>query len=87
LTGFIDIEKVITATCQKEDGMPNVYKPGEVVVHSGIYKVVHDPKHINDHDVTCVEGKKFPTCRGCPNPRFILERAARHIDAHEQFNK
>jgi hypothetical protein len=36
------------------------YKPGDVVPESGIYRVTHDPKHAAAHQVTCIEGKKFP---------------------------
>ena len=44
------------------------HKPGNVVPESGIYKVTHDPKHAGSHQVTCVEGDKFPPCNGCEHP-------------------
>jgi hypothetical protein len=62
-----------------------VFKPGEDVPNSGIYKVVHDPAHTQSHEVTCVYGKRFPPCRGCKSPRFTLVRAAKHIATHEDF--
>jgi hypothetical protein len=61
------------------------FKPGEKVARSGIYKVVHDTAHVSPHEVTCVFGKVFPPCRGCSHPRFILVRAAQHIEANEHF--
>jgi hypothetical protein len=61
------------------------FKPGDAVPNSGIYKVTHDPAHTQAHEVTCVHGKKFPPCRGCKHPRFVLVRAAQHIDTHEHF--
>jgi hypothetical protein len=63
------------------------FKPGEEVPHSGIYRVIHDPAHAQEHDVTCVFGKRFPPCRGCDHPRFILVRAVRPIDTHEHFKR
>lgn len=63
----------------------DIFKPGDEVPHSGIYRVVHDPEHSQPHEVTCVYGKRFPPCRGCAHPRFILVRAAIHIDSHDHF--
>ncbi|MGF7181646.1 hypothetical protein HDF11_003167 [Tunturiibacter psychrotolerans] len=61
----------------------DVFKPGQDIPHSGIYRVVHDPNHAKEHEVTCVYGKRFPPCRGCAHPRFVLVRAAHHIETHE----
>lgn len=63
------------------------YKPGDKVPRSGIYKVVHDTTHHEDHEVTCIFDKKFPPCRGCDHPRFTLVRAAQHIELHKEFKK
>jgi hypothetical protein len=63
------------------------FKPGDEVTASGIYRVIHDPKHSEDHEVTCVFGSRFPRCRGCPYPHFVLLRAAHHIDTHEHFKR
>jgi hypothetical protein len=61
------------------------FRPGATVPRSGIYKVVHDPARAQAHEVTCVHGKIFPPCRGCDHPRFVLGRAAQHIDSNEHF--
>ena len=61
------------------------FKPGDTVPRSGIYKVVHDPNHATSHEVTCVYNKTFPPCRGCRHPRFILVRAAQHVESNEHF--
>lgn len=62
------------------------FKPGQSVPRSGIYKVVHDKKHTAEHEVTCVFGKKFPPCNGCgQHPKFVLIRAAQHIESNEHF--
>ena len=44
------------------------FKPGDAVPHSGIYRVTHDPTHAQEHEVTCLFGKRFPSCRGCDQP-------------------
>jgi hypothetical protein len=62
------------------------FKPGDRVQASGIYRVTHDKNHTAAHDVTCVYGKIFPPCNGCgKHPRFVLVRAAKHIENHEDF--
>ena len=64
------------------------YKPGDTVEGSGIYKVIHDPKHAAEHEVTVVWGKKFPPCNHCGNsPRFKAVKLAQHIDQNDQFKK
>jgi hypothetical protein len=42
--------------------MPEQYKPGDKVPKSGIYKVIHDPNHDEEHEVTCIIGAPFPPC-------------------------
>jgi hypothetical protein len=62
------------------------FKPGDKVAQSGIYTVVHDRDHHQEHEVTVVHGKHFPPCRGCDGGvRFVLARKAIHIENHEQF--
>lgn len=65
----------------------DIFKPGDTVPHSGIYKVLHDPAHDEPHEVTCVFGKPFPPCRDCKHPRFQLVKAAQHIEHNEHFKK
>lgn len=68
--------------------MADVYKPGDKVEHSGVYRVTHDKKHSAEHDVTVVYGRTFPPCNGCgSHPRFTPVRLAIHIDADENFKK
>jgi YjzC-like protein len=68
--------------------MPEQYKPGDKVPHSGIYKVVHDTVHTEEHEVTAVLGEPFPPCNDCgDHPRFTLIRAAHHIKTHKHFKK
>jgi hypothetical protein len=64
-----------------------IYKPGMEVPTSGIYKVVHDTNHRQEHEVTAVKGEPFPPCNHCGNhPRFQLVYSAHHIKNHENFS-
>jgi hypothetical protein len=64
------------------------FEPGQKVPHSGIYRVIHDPYHSEEHEVTCVFGKPFPPCKHCGHHvRFVLERSAKHIASHEDFKQ
>lgn len=66
----------------------NIYKPGDKVPNSGIYRVTHDPEHTQAHEVTCVYDETFPPCNHCgDHPRFVLVRAAIHIRSNENFRK
>ncbi len=68
--------------------MTEVYKPGDTVPSSGIYRVTHDPQHAQEHEVACVKGEVFPPCNGCgQHPRFVLTRAAHHIKNHQHFKR
>ncbi len=63
-----------------------MFKPGDKVPRSGIYKVVHDKNHHEAHEVTVIYGSKFPPCNHCgEHPRFVLVRFAKHILQHEHF--
>jgi hypothetical protein len=65
----------------------DIFKPGDEVPHSGIYRVLHDTQHTQEHEVTCVDGKHFPPCNHCGHHvRFVLERAAQHISSNDNFN-
>jgi hypothetical protein len=63
----------------------DVFKSGDRVLHSGIYRVFHDPEHEEPHEVTSVFGRRFPRCRICNHTRFMLVRGAENIDSHCHF--
>ncbi len=63
----------------------DVFKSGDRVQHSGIYRVFHSPEHEEPHEVTCVYGRRFPHCRACEHTRFMLLRGAENIDTHSHF--
>ena len=65
-----------------------IFKPGDKVPKSGIYKVIHDKGHTQEHEVTAFIGEHFPPCNGCgEHPRFALVRAAHHLSTHEHLKK
>ncbi len=62
-----------------------MFKPGDRVLQSGIYDVVHCPPHTasDHHQVTCVRGEPFPPCRDCKTGvKYKLFRAAYHLSDH-----
>ena len=64
------------------------YKPGERVPESGIYAVLHDKNHTQQHDITAVKGETFPPCNHCgQHPRFVLKHQAHHLSGHPHFTK
>jgi hypothetical protein len=63
------------------------FRPGDIVVESGIYIVTHDPLHLVEHEVTCVRGEPFPPCSGCQHPRFKLRYVAKHLSEIPHFRK
>lgn len=68
--------------------MAGVFKPGDEVPKSGIYKVAHHGGHAAEHEVTCLRGEQFPPCHTCGHHvRFALERSAHHVRSHECFRK
>ena len=61
-----------------------IYKPGDAVERSGIYRVSHDHQHTEDHEITVVSGRKFPPCRSCgEHPRYKAVRLAMHMERNE----
>jgi hypothetical protein len=53
-----------------------IYKPGDIVLTSGIYQAIHDPPHATPSNHSFDEGRVFPSCRTCRgSARFKLLRA------------
>jgi hypothetical protein len=68
--------------------MAEQYKPGDTCPKSGIYKVVHDTQHHEEHEVTVVKDEQFPPCNHCGHhPRFSAVRLAAHIKNHKTFKR
>jgi hypothetical protein len=63
-----------------------LFQPGDEIPKSGIYRVRHCGHH-HDHEVTCISGDIFPTCRECHGRvRFSLIIAAHAIERHLHFS-
>jgi hypothetical protein len=57
-----------------------MYKPGNKVPESGIYKVNHDRYHTAVHEITAVRNEVFPPCSHCGHGvSYSLVRAAKHL--------
>jgi hypothetical protein len=70
---------------EMEVNEPRLYKTGDVVPQTGIYRVIHGA-HRLPHEAVVLEGFKFPRCQKCSDlVRFqlthsdpALYRQARH---------
>jgi hypothetical protein len=63
-----------------------LHRQGSIVPESGVYEVIHDKGHAQKHEVTCIEGRRFPPCRTCHDAvQFRLVRGAVHIENHHLF--
>ncbi len=63
----------------------NVYRPGDPVPQTGVYRVEHDA-HRGDHEATLLDGGQFPQCSRCGDRvRFSLLRAAARIQGDRDF--
>src|SRR5260370_35996923 len=61
-----------------------MHRPGNTVPQSGIYRVDHDVRHTQPHEVTAIQGETFPPCRNCGHGvTYTLIRAALHISGRE----
>ena len=68
--------------------MSEVFRPGDRVPATGIYKVVHEYQHYPTHHVTVLCGDLFPTCLGCSERvQFEVALSAVHVNAHPQFHR
>jgi hypothetical protein len=55
-----------------------IYRPGELVPESGVYRVTHAPHRLM-HEATLLKGDRFPLCRECKGSvRFELRRALKN---------
>jgi len=69
-----------------ERRMPDIFKAGDKVPTTGVYKTVHALQHAPPHYVTAIYGNVFPTCVECSdNVRFEIALFAVHVNAHPLF--
>jgi len=64
----------------------DVFKPGDSVPRSGIYKVMHY-QHRMPHDTVVTDHHPFPMCRVCgARVRYKLARGAEPIEEDRDFS-
>ena len=82
----MDTVKSIKGGLRGLEKRATTHKVGSKVPESGVYEVIHRNNHAQRHEVTCIEGKRFPPCRSCgEDVEFRLVRAAIHIEHHSAF--
>ena len=73
---------------QRRSSHSKLYGPGETVLESGIYEVVHDGQHRSAHEVVMIASDHFPTCDTCMDRvRFRLIRTAPYIFSDQDFEE
>jgi hypothetical protein len=70
-------------------GKPSsMFLPGQPVLESGIYEVIHDKDHRQAHEAVMYRSDLFPVCDQCGlRVRFRLIRSAPYIFDDEDFAK
>ena len=73
---------------EKRGHHSQLHRPGDSVLESGIYEVVHDGQHRSAHEVVMISNDRFPTCDTCMDRvRFRLVRTAPYIFSDEDFEE
>jgi hypothetical protein len=69
-----------------ENDIPEIFKPGELVRESGVYRIFHERYHTTVHDVLCICGERFPKCNQCgEGVHFQLMTAYQRINDDSYF--
>jgi hypothetical protein len=65
----------------------NIFLPGQPVLESGIYEVIHDKDHRQAHEAVMHRSDLFPVCDQCElRVRFKLIHSAPYIFDDEDFS-
>jgi len=73
---------------RKPSRQSKVFLPGQPVLESGIYEVIHDKSHRPAHEAVMYRDDLFPVCDQCDlKVRFKLIRSAPYIFDDEDFAK
>jgi hypothetical protein len=68
--------------------MVEVFRPGNIAPHSGVYRATHAQQHAEPHYVTLLFGETFPLCLTCyKQVQFELAISAAHVNAHPHFQR
>lgn len=67
-------------------GSSQGFRPGEVILESGIYEVIHHRGHRETHDAVMIRANRFPSCEQCGDlVRFKMKRTAPYIFHDDDF--
>lgn len=70
----------------QENWVARIFKPGDQVPSSGIYKASHDGPHKTEHYITALAGEVFPQCVECAMlVRFEVDVSAVYFAEHPYF--
>ena len=62
---------------------PSLFRAGESIPESGLYRVLHGG-HRGNHEAVLLRGELFPRCQVCAeNVHFELLQAAPHLNSNE----
>jgi hypothetical protein len=65
-----------------------LFRPGDAILESGIYEVIHDNAHRTAHEVVLISRDRFPSCDTCTDRvRFKLVRTAPYIFQDADFEE
>ncbi len=68
--------------------MVEVFHPGNIAPHSGVYRATHAQQHAEPHYVTLLFGETFPLFLTCyKQVQFELAISAAHVNAHPHFQR
>lgn len=71
---------------RRERHQEKISIPGEPILETGIYEVLHDRGHRAPHEAVLHRGDSFPECETCQaKVRFRLIRTAPYIFDDEDF--
>lgn len=77
---------IVTLNPPGKPTLGEVFKSGDRVPSTGVYKVTHKREHAAPHDVIAIFGDVFPPCRTCgTHVTFEVVHTAVHVRAHPQF--
>jgi hypothetical protein len=76
---------LLNSKTEMEKKEPRLYKTGEIVPQTGIYRVIHGA-HRLPHEAVVIEGFKFPRCQKCSGfVRFELTHSDPAVYRHARY--
>ena len=72
-------------TGSKPQSADSIFMPGQTAHESGVYHAVHHPEHRPAHSLLLRRGDRFPGCRRCESPVYLLIHAAPYLGEDADF--